>query len=448
MPNTPTATPLNAKIWSLAWPMILANLSVPLLGLVDTAVLGHLADSRHLSAVAIGASILSLCYWTFGFLRMGTTGASAQSLEHSDSLLIKAVLLGLALGSVVWLISPALRSPGLTLMNAEGHLRPLADSYLQIRLISAPAVLASYAITGWLLGQQQARWPLAIALFTNILNIFLDLLLIVGLNMASEGAAIASAISEYAGFTLGLYAVRQPLGSAIRRGLLNSLKRGMPMRRLLSANAQILVRTAALLFSFSFFTAQGAKHGEVILAANTILMQLALAAAYGMDGFAHAAEALAGRAYKQADRGAFLEVCKTCGRWSLYSALAASLILATGKPLILSLMTSIADVQATANHYYPWLIALPLLSVASYCYDGIFIGALRTGAMQYCMLFSVFVVYLPLWWACTSWGNHGLWLAFAAFNATRGLTLAACFFWLFSEKRWKYSTPSGNTSFQ
>jgi len=210
MPNTPTTPPLNAKIWSLAWPMILANLSVPLLGLVDTAVLGHLADSRHLRAVAIGASILSLCYWTFGFLRMGTTGASAQSLEHSDSLLIKAVLLGLALGSVVWLISPALRSPGLTLMNAEGHLRPLADSYLQIRLISAPAVLASYAITGWLLGQQQARWPLAIALFTNILNIFLDLLLIVGLNMASEGAAIASAISEYAGFTLGLYAVRQP----------------------------------------------------------------------------------------------------------------------------------------------------------------------------------------------------------------------------------------------
>ena len=436
MPTTTPSSTLNGRVWSLAWPMILANLSIPLLGLVDTAVLGHLPDSKHLSAVAIGASLLSLCYWTFGFLRMGTTGASAQSLKDSDSLLLKALLLGLALGAAVWLVSPFLRGPALALMNADDQLLPLADNYLRLRLISAPAVLASYAITGWLLGQQQARWPLIIALFTNLLNIALDLLLIVGLDMASEGAAIASATSEYTGLALALCAVRSPLLLAIRQGLHSSLNRGTPLRHFLRNNAQILVRTTALLFSFSFFTAQGATQGETILAANTILMQLALAAAYGMDGFAHAAEALAGRAYKQRDRKAFLEICKTCGRWALYSAAAASLALITGKSTILQLMTTIPAVQHTAEHYYPWLVVLPLLSAACYCYDGIFIGTLRTDAMQYCMLFSVFAIYLPLWWVCKGWGNHGLWLAFAVFNAARGVTLAICFHQLFSARKW------------
>lgn len=437
MPNSHPHSALNTRIWALAWPMILANLSVPLLGLVDTAVLGHLPDSRHLSAVAIGASLLSLSYWAFGFLRMGTTGASAQSLAHADSLLLKALLTGLTLGSVLWLASPLLRGPALSLMNADDTLAPLADNYLQLRLISAPAVLANYAVVGWLLGQQQARWPLLIALFTNLLNIALDLILIVGLDMASSGAALASVCAEYCGFGLGLFAVRRPLGQALRQGLKASLSKGHKIGDFLSSNAQIFVRTTALLFSFSFFTAQGAALGETVLAANTILMQLALAAAYAMDGFAHAAEALVGRAYKEGDRPTFLAVCKTCGRWALYSAVAASLLLTLSKSAILGAMTSIPEVYQSASQYYPWLIVLPLLSAACYSLDGIFIGALRTAALQYCMLISVCLVYLPLWWWLRDWGNHGLWLAFAMFNAARGLSLAIAFQHLFLRKEWE-----------
>ncbi len=438
MTPTPPATPLNTKVWSLAWPMMLANLSVPMFGLVDTAVLGHLANSHYLSAVAIGSSLLSLCYWAFGFLRMGTTGASAQSQRaDADCVLFKALLTGLALGLAIWLAAPLLRGPGLQLMNADAALRPLADEYLQLRLISAPAVLANYAVVGWLLGQQRARWPLAIALCSNFANIALDLLLIIGLDMASAGAAIASVISEYLGFGLGLFAVRGALARALRRGISDSLRGGVPIHRFLRSNAQIFVRTTALLFSFSFFTAQGAAQGEVILAANAILLQLVLAAAYGMDGFAHAAEALAGRAYSEGNRPAFIAVCKTCGRWALYSATAASLLLLLGEQPLLEAMTSIHAVRTTASQYYGWLVLLPLLSVACYCYDGIFIGTLHTAAMQYCMLISVFAVYLPLWQLCQHWGNHGLWLAFAAFNAARGLSLAWCFQRRFSAARWQ-----------
>ncbi len=440
MPYSHKPAQLNARIWALAWPMILANLSLPLFGLVDTAVLGHLPDDRHLGAVAIGASLLSLSYWAFGFLRMGTTGASAQSRSSdADALLLKALCSGLILSLLIYSAAPLLRGAGLQLMNTDAALLPLADNYLRLRLLSAPAVLGSYAVIGWLLGQQRARWPLAIALCSNLLNIALDLLLIIGLGMASEGAAIASAMSEYAGFALALFAVREPLQRALRRGVGQSLRRGIPLRRFARSNAQIFVRTTALLFSFSFFTAQGAAQGSSILAANAILMQLVLAAAYGMDGFAHAAEALAGRAYGDRDRRAFIAVCKTCGRWALYSATAASLLLLLGEQAILSAMTNIHEVRTAASQYYGWLVLLPLLSAASYCYDGIFIGTLRTAAMQYSMLLCVAGIYLPLWYLCRDWGNHGLWLAFATFNACRGISLALCFQWLFSPQHWPAS---------
>ena len=429
---------LNAEVWSLSWPMILANLSIPLFGLVDTAILGHLPDSRYLSAVAIGSSLLSLCYWAFGFLRMGTTGASAQSHhEDSSALLAKALGAGILLGCLIFLAGPALRSVGLSLMNTSDTLQPIASDYLYWRLYGAPAVLCSYAITGWLLGQRQARWPLLIAVCGNCANILLDLLFIIGLEMNSTGAAIASTISEYLALILGLWATRKPLSQAIRRGLKQSLQQGPTIRRFAKNNFEIFVRTASLLFSLSFFTAQGASQGATTLAANAILMQLVMAAAYGMDGFAHAAEALAGRAFADSDRQRFIAVCRCCGRWALYSAIAASLLLLVAETPLLDTMTDLPDVRSAASEYYNWLIILPLASAACYCYDGIFIGALRTKALQYCMLVSVFGLYLPIWYTSQSWGNHGLWFAFTCLNIARGVTLALCFVWIFSPPRWQ-----------
>ncbi|QQD18343.1 MATE family efflux transporter [Spongiibacter nanhainus] len=420
---------IPSRLWSLAWPMILGNLSVPLLGLVDTAVLGHLDDSRYLSAVAIGTSLLAFLYWGFGFLRMGTTGAAAQASQREErsALLFKAMVLALIIATGLLALGPLLISMGLAAMDAPGDLHGLASSYLSIRLFSAPAVLVTYCMVGWLVGRQQTRWPLIIALVTNLSNIFLDLLFVVGFGWQSDGAALASVIAEYSGLGLGLYVLRHNLADIARMGLPAAWRSGLPMGRLIASNRHLFIRTAALLFSFAFFTAQGTALGQNIVAANAILIQLVLAAAYGMDGFAHATEGLVGEAWAEGNRARFLAICKYCFIWCGVSALVASTLLWLGRDLIVQTMTDLPAIRELAQHYFGWVVLIPLISVTCYVLDGIFIGVMASRAMQWCMLFSVVVVYLPCWWLTQPWGNQGLWLAFAVFHIARGLSLAVIF---------------------
>jgi MATE family multidrug resistance protein len=421
---------IATRVWSLAWPMILANLSVPLLGLVDTAILGHLSDSRYLSAVAISTSLLAFLYWGFGFLRMGTTGASAQLLnkpKDANALLLKAAALSLVIALLIWIAGLALSNLGLQLMNTPDSLLDLARSYLHIRLFSAPAVLCTYVIVGWLIGRQQTRWPLIIAVTTNGVNIGLDWLFIIGLDMSSDGAALASAIAEYCGLLIGLWAVRRAIIANLHQGLRYSWQYGPALKQLLNSNIHLFIRTAALLFSFAFFTAQGATFGEATLAANAILLQLMLVSAYGMDGFAHAAEALIGDAFAQGKRGELARICLCCARYCFATAVLASVLLWLGEGRILDLMTDIDAVRLMASAHYGWLILLPLLCAPSYLLDGIFIGALKTQAMQWSMLASVMLIYLPVWLLSKELGNHGLWLSFCAFNLARSLSLSLVF---------------------
>jgi len=420
---------IPSRLWSLAWPMILGNLSVPLLGLVDTAVLGHLDDSRYLSAVAIGTSLLAFLYWGFGFLRMGTTGAAAQASQREErsALLFKAMVLALIIATGLLGLRPLLIAMGLAAMDAPQALHGLASSYLSIRLLSAPAVLATYCMVGWLVGRQQTRWPLIIALVTNLNNILLDLLFVVGFGWQSDGAALASVIAEYSGLALGLYVLRRNLADIIGMGLKSAWRTGLPMGQLITSNRHLFVRTAALLFSFAFFTAQGTALGQNIVAANAILIQLVLAAAYGMDGFAHATEGLVGEAWAARNRARFLAICKYCFLWCGVSALAASAALWLGRELIVQAMTDLPAIRELTQHYFPWVVLIPLISVACYVLDGIFIGVMASRAMQWCMLFSVIAVYLPCWWLTQSWGNQGLWLSFAVFHVARGLSLAVIF---------------------
>jgi multidrug resistance protein, MATE family len=420
----------DSRIRSLAWPMILANLSVPLLGLVDTAILGHLGDSRYLSAVAISSSLLAFLYWGFGFLRMGTTGASAQAqikTARSTGLLLKALTLSTTIALCVILAGQQLGYIGLKLMNTSDAIQPLANSYLHIRLYSAPAVLATYVIVGWLIGQQQTRWPLIIAVATNILNIALDYMLIVNFDLRSNGAATASVISEYWGLALALWAVRAPLIEAYQKGAKQYWIAGPNAKQFLSSNFQLFVRTAALLFSFAFFTAQSAALGQNQLAANAILLQLMMVSAYGLDGFAHAAEALIGESYGRNDRVMLIATCRSCAKYCAVTAVTVSAGLFLLKSPILSLMTNLPSVSDLASQYYIWLIWLPIVCAPSYLLDGIYIGALKTEAMQWSMLLCVCVVYLPLWALTQQWGNHGLWLAFSIFNLARGASLAFLF---------------------
>lgn len=432
---------LNHKIWYLAWPMIISNLSVPLVGLVDTAILGHLDSALYIGAVAVSSSILAFLYWGFGFLRMGTTGLSAQAFgaqdNHSSRLIIgQSLLLALALGLLVLALSPWLIPLGLSLVRAPVGAEQLAASYAHIRIVSAPAVLINYAIIGWFIGRQNTRVPLLLTLLTSIINLILDIVLVLGLGLNSDGAAIATLIAELTSACVAVMLVRRELGRTPARTLWRDLFNWQDYQRLLQANAHLFVRTLVLLASMAFFTAQGAAQGGAILAANAILMNFLLLTSFGLDGIAHAAEALVGDAVGQRDRSLFTTTCRSCSYWSLLIALLFSLLFVLAGAQLISLLTSLTEVQAQARQFLPWMYLLPLVAVWSYLLDGIFIGATKTKAMQISMLISALLVYLPCWLVSQHWGNHGLWFAFVAFNAARGITLGWYFFGYNRDWRW------------
>lgn len=421
--------------------MILSNLSVPLLSLVDAAILGHLDSPRYLAAVAVGGSLLSFLYWGFGFLRMGTTGLAAQAFGakqgvHNRLIVFQAMVLGCVIGLALVLLSPLLIKLGLFLITPPPEARELALSYSTIRLLSAPAVLINFAIVGWLIGQQKTRWPMLIAISTNCLNILLDFLLIMGLDMGSNGAALATLIAEYVGCGLALWVLHRELNSIPGSLNLAALKRLNDYKALLLINRHLFVRTILLLTSFAFFTAQGAQQGEAVLAANSLLMQLLMLTAFGLDGIAHATEALVGDSIGQRNQGLFLTTCQACWQWSALIAVAYSFGFWLLEDILIGLLTSLPTVAEQAHSYYPWLAILPLIAVWSYLLDGIFIGATQGRAMQTSMLISVVLVYFPLWYALQPLGNHGLWLAFCGLNAARAVTLGVYFHKLTKRQHW------------
>ena len=389
--------------------------------------MGHLDNAQYLGAVAIGAALLSFLYWGFSFLRMGTTGLVAKAMgagreQEASLILAQSGVLALGLAVIAVALHPWWLGLGLRLMAPEGEIALLASSYASIRIFSSPAVLLTYAIVGWFIGRQNTRWPMVIAVVTNCVNIGLDFLFIVEWQMFSDGAAYATVLAEYLGCALALYAVWKvapPTGA----GFYAQLKNASAYRRLLRSNRDLFIRTMCLLFSFAFFTAMGEKLGEDVLAANTLMMQLVLMAAYGMDGFAFAAEALAGNKLGARDMPGFYGAVKYCAAWCGVTSVAMSLLFWFCYPLIFALLTDIEAVAALMRLYVPWLILLPLIAAPSYLLDGVFIGSAETHYMMTSMLFSLTVVYLPLWYLSRDYGNHGLWFSFCVFNAARGITL-------------------------
>ncbi len=421
--------------------MIISNISLPLLAAVDTALLGHLEDPRYLGAVAIGSSVLTFLFWSFGFLRMGTTSLTARAFgahDHNESRLILAqgALFACFLALLLFMLQGWLFPFALSLMEPSPETGELALSYCAIRIYSAPATLINYAIVGWFIGQQDTRSPLIIMVFTNVLNIVLDSLFILGLDMKSEGAALATVIAEYTGLIISLYLIRRTLSRMPGQLDTPKLLQLSHYRQMLTVNRHLFIRTACLLFSFSFFTAQGARQGDTLLAANAIILQLLMLLAYGFDGFAHAAEALIGKAIGGKKQEDFYAVCRAITVWALLSALAFTLIFTVAKEPLVFLFSDIESLRLEVYHYYPWLLTLPLISIGSYQLDGIFIGAGKSAGMQWSMLFSVFIVFLPIWWLTQGLGNHGLWLAFCMFNFSRTATMFILFVRYSQSKSW------------
>jgi MATE family multidrug resistance protein len=417
------------QCWRLAWPLILSNLSVPLLGMVDTAVVGHLPQAHHLAAVALGATVLSVLYFLFGFLRMGTTGLTAQALGAGDQVevratLVRGLLVAMVLGLLLLVSVPLTIGAARTLLAPTPAAEPGFAAYIAVRLCSAPAALGTFVLLGWFLGLQDARRPLALMVLTNILNAGLAILLVFGLEMEAAGVALATAVAEWAGLGLGLALVRRHwrgLGGMPER---QAILVGTRFRRLLLVNRDLFLRSLLLEAVFLAMAGLGSRLGEVTLAANAVLMTLFTVSAYGLDGFAHATEALVGRAVGERSVPGLRAAVKAGFASAALLAVVMSLGFALLGPLLVDLLTGLPEVRATAREFLPYAALVPMVAVWAFLYDGLFFGATRTTELRNGMLAAVLGFGLSASILLPALGNHGLWLAFLIFLGARGLILA------------------------
>jgi MATE family multidrug resistance protein len=421
--------PTHRRVWALAAPMILSNISVPLVALVDSTVIGHLPHAHQLGAVAVGATLYTFLAWTMGFLRMGATGFAAQAAGRGDGTALRQVLLQgllLAMGMALLLGSLAIPLSGIALqwMQPSMELQQMALDFFHTRLLGLPAALASFALVGWFLGTQNARAPLIILLTTNLVNIALNLWFVLGLDWAVVGSARASVIAEWTGALLGLALTRPALRAYPGQIIWGALRRWQSWRPLLAVNRDIFIRSLALQSVFFMITVQGTRLGDATVAANALLLNGLLLTAHALDGLAHAVEALCGHAIGARDRSALRRSLVVAGGWSLLASLGFALLFLLAGHLFIEMQTDITSVRETAFIYLPYLAALPLIAVWSYLLDGLFIGATRAREMRNGMLLSL-LLGLPCAWALQGLGNHGLWLSFLLFMLLRSLTLAA-----------------------
>ena len=418
------------KIWQIAGPMILANISVPLLGMVDTAVMGHLNAPHFLGAVAVGSLIFSFLFWSFGFLRMATTGLIAQAVSHSDpehhqrQLLQRTLLLALFIASLLLLFQSLLSTLAFYAMGASDLVTHYGQQYFSIRIWSAPAILANYVILGCLIGLSATRSALILVLTINIANIALDLLFVNVFDMAVEGVALASVFAEYLGLVVSYRLLKTNRIKLLPLKLIYSFQLDYELRRLLQLHGNIFIRTLCLMFSFAFFMAQSAKQGDTVLAANAVLLHFITFMAFFLDGFANATEVITGNAIGNNDRHHLKRGLAYTALWSCVIATLFSFGYCFWGSAIINLLTTIPSVITIANEYLNWLVIAPIIGVWSYLFDGLFIGATRSVEMRNTMIFSTLVCYLPAWYFLQGLGNHGLWLALIIFFASRAITQA------------------------
>ena len=422
----------NRRVWRLAGPIILANLTTPLLGAVDTAVVGHLPDPSYIGGVAVGSVIFSFLFWGFGFLRMGTTGFTAQAYGAGDAAELRACLLrplalALGFGALLILLQSPVRAVALWAMDTSAEVEGHTSIYFDIRIWSAPAALVNYALLGWLLGVQRATAALVLQLLLNGTNILLDLVFVIGLDWGGAGVAWAPLIAEPVAAATGLALILYKPAQRPSADDWQRLRDPARLAALMRVNLDIFIRTFCLTLAFGIFTSQSAGFGDVILAGNAILLQFQSVIAHGLDGFAHAAEILAGSALGARNRATFRRAVVVCTLWGLGAALLVSAFLLAAGPLLIALFTSLPEVRLSAESYLWWMIASPLVSVWSFLLDGVFIGATRTAAMRNAMLASLAVFLLANWLLLPPLGNHGLWLSLTLFMAARAVTLAACY---------------------
>ena len=403
------------RVLKIAIPILLANVTIPILGAVDTAVVGQIPDAAPIAAVGVGAVIISAIYWVFGFLRMGTTGLTSQAAGRGEAgevaaLLTRALMIGVAGGLFFVLIQPLLIWGAFRLSPASAEVGGLAETYMRIRIFSAPAAIAMYGITGWLIAQERTREVLWIQLLMNGVNVGLDLVFVLSFGWGVAGVAWATFIAEWSGLVLGLWMCREAFAHSAWRDWARVFDR-IKLKRMAVVNSDILIRSLLLQGIFVSFLLLGGRFGDVTLAANQVLLQFLHITGYALDGFAFAAEALVGQAFGAAAVARVRRAAVLTTYWALALGVLMALAFWLMGPMIIDIMTKAPDVQQEARRYLPWLIAAPVMIVGLTQFDGIFIGATRTADMRN-MMAGAFVIYVLAAWALMPrMENHGLWLA-------------------------------------
>ncbi|WP_065321983.1 MATE family efflux transporter [Tritonibacter mobilis] len=419
----------HSRVLKIALPIVLSNATVPILGAVDTGVVGQLGEAAPIGAVGIGAVILSTIYWIFGFLRMGTTGLAAQARGAGDeaetgALLMRGLLLAGGAGLFFILAQALVFWGAFTLAPASAEVEGLARQYLEIRIWGAPATIGLYAVTGWLIAMERTRGVFLLQIWMNGLNIVLDLWFVLGLGWGVEGVATATLIAEWSGLALGLWLC----GSAFAGDQWHDWARifdRVRIKRMMQVNGDIMVRSVLLNLSFTTFLFLGADLGDVTLAANQVLIQLLQMTAFALDGFAFSAEALVGGAVGARDPARLRRAAIVSSYWGVGFSVALAMVFWWGGPALIDLMATAPQVRETARLYLIWVALAPLISVASFMFDGIYIGATWTRDMRIAMIQAVGIYVIALVIFVPALGNHGLWLALMVLNIARAATLAA-----------------------
>ena len=405
---------------------------MPLVGVIDLALVGHLKEEAqtHIGAIAIGSMIFNFIYWAFGFLRMGTSGFTAQALgrkniNESFLILFRALLVGF-IGSVILLI---LQKPidlfSFFILDGSSNVESFAREYFYIRIWAAPATISIYSISGWFIGMQNARIPMLIAIIVNISNIIFSLFFVKIIGMKSDGVALGTLLAQYSGFFIGLFFLLKNKNRIRKYFCLKSVIDTKALKLFFRVNGDIFIRTMSLVFALSFFTAQSAKNGDTLLAVNTLLLQFFTIYAYIIDGFAYAGEALSGKYFGAGNKSSLIKVTKLLFKWGLGISIVFTAIYYFGNSFLLGILTSTHEVINNIQPYLIWVYLIPIASFGAFIWDGIFIGVTASSSMRNAMLISTFIIFIPIYYLFDYYlNNHGLWAAFIIFMISRFITLS------------------------
>lgn len=418
----------NREILRLAIPNVISNITIPLLGMVDMAVAGRLGSEATIGALAVGTSTFNFIYWNCAFIRMGTSGLTAQAFgarRHQECAgsLVRGVVVALLLALLLLIFRQPIGRLALTLMGGSSEVQAMASEYFFARIWAAPASVSLFALQGWFIGMQDSRTPMYTALLSNVINIATCLWFVFGLDMGIRGIALSTVAAQYGGLIFSLVVLALRYREVLRKVDLRESLQREPMRRFFSVNKDIFIRSLCVVSVYTFFTAASSRFGDLTLAANALLMQLFTLYSYMSDGFAYAAESLTGRFVGERNRPALASSIKWLAVWSLGIALLFVAVFFFGWDVIMQLFNSTEAIIAEAKEYIIWVVAVPLLGFLPFLIDGIMLGATRTRVLRNTLLISTAIFYALFYTLVGPMGNNALWLAFVVFIFLRGAIL-------------------------